>query len=121
MSFAKRTLAAVCPPDHEYRLAVYPELVDLDAYSPTGEWVGHGYRAGGIKLDGYRIEMDGDEAVLRFNKAEWVDADIRVRTALIYDATTGFAVNLTQLNKVVGVIGGLFEYKMPDKGVARVK
>lgn len=120
MSFALRALQAVCPPDHVYKAALYPEQVDLDEYTSYGEWVGHGYQAGGNVLTGYRVEMDGTEAVLRFNTVEWLNADIKARTILVYDATTGYAVNLTKTERVAGVYGGLFEFKMPDEGVARI-
>lgn len=120
MSIALRALQALCPADHTYKVALYPDAVELDAYTPDGEWSGHGYKSGGATLSGHRIEMEGGEAVLRFNAVEWLDADIKARTILIYDATTGYALNLTQLERVAGVYGGLFEYRMPDEGVARI-
>lgn len=120
MSFALRALQALCPPDHVYKVALYPEAAHLDAYTEHGEWVGYGYVAGGKTLSGYRIEMDDEEAVLRFDTAEWLNADIQARTFLIYDATTGYAINVTQTERVAGVFNGLFEYRMPDEGVARI-
>lgn len=120
MSFALRALQAVCPETHTYKVALYPELTQLDAYTDQGEWVGYGYSAGGKELKGYRIEMDGVEAVLRFDSVEWLNADIRARTVLIYDADKGHAVNVTHLDRAYGVYGGLFEYKMPAQGVARI-
>ena len=75
MSFAMRALKAVCPPDHTYKVALYPDAISLDAYTPKGEWVGRGYAAGGNVLTGYRAVMDGQEAVLRFNNTEWLDVD----------------------------------------------
>jgi hypothetical protein len=120
MTFALRAMKAVCPPDHVYKAALYPEKVHLDAYTPQGEWHGHGYVAGGNTLTGYRVDNENGEAVLRFNTVEWVGADIKAMTILIYDATTGFEVNVTHLEKPVGVWGGLFEYKMPAEGVARI-
>lgn len=120
MSFALRALQAVCPPDHEYKVALYPETTHLESYTPDGEWEGYGYVAGGASLSGHRIEMDGEDAVLRFNSVEWINADIKVRTVLVYDATTGGAINVTQLERTAGVFGGLFEFKMPDEGVARI-
>jgi len=120
VSFALRALQALCPPDHTYKVALYPETTQLDAYTAQGEWVGQGYEAGGQTLTGHRIEMDGEEAVLRFNTAEWLNADIKARTFLVYDATTGYAINVTQTERVAGVFNGLFEYRMPDEGVARI-
>lgn len=120
MSFAMRALKAVCPPDHTYKVALYPDAISLDAYTPNGEWVGRGYAAGGNVLTGYRAVMDGQEAVLRFNNTEWLDADIKAKTILVYDADTGYAINVTQLERVAGVFDGLFEYRMPDEGVARI-
>jgi hypothetical protein len=113
-------MQALCPADHVYKVAVYPDAVELDSYTPEGEWSGYGYEAGGAVLSGYRITVEDGDAVLRFNTVEWLDADIKARTILIYDATTGYALNLTQLERVVGVYGGLFEYRMPDEGVARI-
>lgn len=120
MSLALRALQALCPADHVYKVALYPEAVELDSYTPDGEWVGYGYASGGKTLSGHRIEMDGTEAVLRFNGVEWVDCDIKAKTILVYDATTGYAINVTQLERVAGVYAGLFEYRMPDEGVARI-
>lgn len=120
MSIALRALQALCPPDHTYKVALYPEPVELDAYTPEGEWVGYGYAAGGKTLQGHRIEMDGAEAVLHFNGVEWLNADIKARTILVYDATTGYALNVTHLERTAGVFGGLFEFKMPDEGVTRI-
>lgn len=120
MNLAFRALSALCPPDHTYKVAMYPEPTTLEAYTAEGEWVGYGYAAGGKTLTGYRIEMDGDEAVLRFDRAEWLNADVKARTILIYDATTGDAINSTQLDRTAGVFGGLFEFKMPEEGVARI-
>lgn len=120
MSLALRALQALCPPDHVYKVALYPETAELDAYTPKGEWVGYGYVAGGKTLSGYKVELEGGEAVLRFDKVEWLNCDIKAKTILIYDATTGYALNLTQLERVAGVFGGLFEYEMPDEGVARI-
>ena len=120
MSFVLRALQAVCPPDHVYKIALYPEDVEIDAYTSEGEWVGFGYDVGGKQLDGYRIEMDGDEAVLRFYGAEWLNADIKAKCALIYDVDTGDAVNLMVFPRVTGVIGGIYEVKMPDEGVVRL-
>ena len=120
MNFAFRALSALCPSDHTYKVAVYPEPTTLEAYTTEGEWVGYGYAAGGKTLSGHRIEMDGGDAVLRFNSVEWLDADIQARTILIYDATTGDAINTTQLERTAGVFGGLFEFKMPDEGVVRI-
>ena len=115
-----RALSILYPEDHVYKVALYPEPTHLEAYSPEGEWVGYGYAAGGKTLTGYRVEMDGEEAVLRFDGVEWLDADVKARTILIYDATTGDTVNETQLERTAGVFGGLFQYKMPDEGVARI-
>ncbi len=120
MSLALRALKAVCPPDHVYKAAIYPEDTYLDAYTQDGEWVGYGYAAGGKALTGYKVELDGDEAVLKFDTVEWVGADIKAKTILIYDATTGLEVNTTHLPRIVGVFGGLFEYKMPEEGVVRI-
>lgn len=75
---------------------------------PDGEWVGAGYTAGGESLSGYRIETDGEEAVLRFNNVDWWNADIKVRTVLIYDADTRDAINITHLERTAGVYGGFF-------------
>jgi hypothetical protein len=120
MSLPLRALRALCPSDHVYKAALYPEPTQLEAYTAEGEWAGHGYTAGGAVLSGHRIEMDGDEAVLRFNTVEWLDADVQARTILVYDATTGDAINATQLERTAGVFGGLFEFKMPDEGIARI-
>ncbi len=120
MSLALRALRALCPLDHVYKAALYPEPTQLEAYTEQGEWEGHGYEAGGAVLSGHRIEMDGTEAVLRFNGVEWLNADIKARTILVYDATTGDAINVTQLERTAGVFGGLFEFKIPDEGVARI-
>ena len=117
----RRLAEILYPEDHVYKVAIYPELVDLEAYSPEGEWVGFGYEAGGMVLSGRRIEIEGDEAVLRFDRAEWLNADIKAQTLVVYDATTLDVINLTKLERVSGVYGGLFEFKIPDEGVVRVR
>lgn len=116
-----KALSILYPEDHVYKVALYPEPQTLEAYTAIGEWVGYGYAAGGKTLTGYQTKMDGDEAMLTFNTVEWLDADVQARTILIYDATTGDAVNSTQLERTAGVYNGLFEFKMPDEGVTRFK
>ena len=116
----QRMMERLFPEGHTYKVAFYPEIVQLDSYTPEGEWVGAGYTAGGESLSGYRIETDGEEAVLRFNNVDWCNADIKVRTVLIYDADTLDAINITHLERTAGVYGGFFEYKMPDEGVFRL-
>ena len=77
-----------------------------------------------LKLEHVNVNIvappDGEEAVLRFNNVDWWNADIKVRTVLIYDADTRDAINITHLERTAGVYGGFFEYKMPDEGVFRL-
>ena len=116
----QRMLERMFPADHTYKVAFYPDVVDLESYTPEGEWVGAGYKQGGETLSGFRIEVDDGEAVLRFNNADWWNADIQVRTIVIYDADTSDVINTTHLERTAGVFGGFFEYKMPDEGVFRL-
>ena len=116
----ERMMARLCPEDHCYKVALYPDVVELDSYTEDGEWVGVGYDAGGAALTGYRVEVEDGEAVLRFINVEWMNADIKVRTVLIYDADTLDAINITHLERTAGVYAGFFEYKMPDEGVCRL-
>ena len=120
MSFNLRALKAVCPEDHTYKAALYTGEVMHEKYSPEGEIKGFGYTAGGNVLTGYRVEEENGEAALYFRTTEWVDADIKTRSALIYDATTGDKVSVMVFPRSVGVIGGLFELKIPDQGVVRL-
>lgn len=121
MSFVLRALKAVCPPEHTYKVALYEGVVSLEKYGPIGEIKGEGYKAGGNELTGYRVELDSTgEAVLSFNRTEWMNADIKTRSALVYDATTGDRVSIMEFPRTLGVIGGLFELKMPDEGVVRL-
>ena len=101
----QRMMERLFPEGHTYKVAFYPAVVELDRYTTEGEWVGAGYTAGGESLSGYRIETDGEEAVLRFNNVDWWNADIKVRTVLIYDADTLDAINITHLERTAGVYG----------------
>lgn len=118
-AFAQRMLERACPPDHEYKLALYTTLLDAEnttEYSPLYEWEGLGYEAGGKTLSGYSTEG----GTLRFDKVEWLNADISARCGLIYDATTGEAIKVMDFKRTVGVMYGLFEVFMPDEGIACV-
>ena len=115
-----RMMQILYPADHVYKVALYPSVVTHEAYTPEGEWVGAGYEAGGVTLTGHRVEMDGEEAVLRFNNAEWLNADIQTRTIMVYDATTNDVIHLTHLERTAGVCGGWVEYRVPDEGVERL-
>lgn len=114
-SFAAKALAALCPPDHEYKLALYTKPLGAKTkyYTTDAEWKGAGYESGGRKIPGYEIKG----AALKFGDVEWLNSDISARCGLIYDATTGEAVKIMDFGRTIGVMGGVFTVKMPKKGV----
>lgn len=112
----QRMMERLFPEGHTYKVAFYPEgSCNSIATHRKASGLAPATPLAGNLLSGYRIETDGEEAVLHFNNVDWWNADIKVRTVLIYDADTRDAINITHLERTAGVYGGFFEYKMPTR------
>lgn len=99
------------PEEGEYKIALYSKSSDLrgtSSYSTEGEWVGAGYEAGGATLTGWKLEEKGEKVTLTFSDVEWLNADIVVRSALIYRASDNKAIRVINFGRDVGVLGGVF-------------
>jgi hypothetical protein len=99
------------PESGEYRIALYRETLNTlatDSYTPEGEWAGEGYKAGGAALSGWKLTTEENKASLAFADAEWLNADIQVKSALIYRESDGKAIRVIDFGRTIGVMGGIF-------------
>lgn len=120
-SFHAKTMKKAYPPEHTYKIALYERLKDIDNYTCEGECVGSGYTPGGVTLSGYRVVERAGGADLVFNtQCDWFDADIRVRGAVVYDATNGDVISILDFERFAGVMGGVFTVYLNDAGVAGI-
>jgi len=79
-----------------YKIALYNANANLGAnttnYTTENEISGTGYTAGGKTLVKIAPAYTGSTAYVSFGNAVWTPASFTARGALIYNATTGFAV-----------------------------
>lgn len=121
VSFHARTLEKAYPADHTYKVALYENLQDVDAYTSAGECSGAGYTPGGVTLTGRRIvERDGGADLVFNTQCDWFNADIRARGAVVYDATNGDVISILDFERSTGVIGGVFTVNLNKNGVAGI-
>jgi hypothetical protein len=111
-------LRGVHSPSDEYRLALYgdraPLGADVDAYLTRGEVTAPGYTAGGQVLRGYRTELAGAMATLRWDNLVWPNASISARAALIYNASKRRAIAVLDLGQNYTSTNGSFMVDLPD-------
>lgn len=117
-------MRGVHQPDDRYMLALYTEGANLSSrtekYVSKGEVAGPGYAPGGALLRGFRVEEDGDAAVLTFNDVRWERATLRdVVAGLVYNASKGNrAVGVVALAQKTSSTNGPFEVFFPDATAA---
>ena len=81
-----------------YKIALYDATATLDAdtlaYTTAGEVTGTGYTAGGIILTPSVPISENGVAYVTFANVTWYPAAFTTRGALIYNSTTGAAVEV---------------------------
>lgn len=108
-NFNAAVLAQAFPADHEYRIALFEEHV-TEIGTPALEKT----------LTGYQLVQDGDTTALKFeSQVEWLNVTVTAMCAIVYDATTGIIMSITNFEKPVGVVNGLFEMTLNSAGVVR--
>jgi hypothetical protein len=127
-SYKVEIVSGVHRVDDEYRMALYGAEANLNsdtrAYTTEGEVAGQGYEAGGIRLTGAAVQLNGGAAILSFDPPEWSRATIAAGGCLIYNASKenravavfGFGGNVVSRN-------GKFVVNMPTggNGLIRIK
>lgn len=119
--FNENVLRAAFPANHVYRVALYEDHVNLDKYSSSGECQGDGYETGGKELSGYEIERINSGAILKFDSlVEWLNVTVTTKCVVVYDADTGVVMSITNYEKPVGVVNGLFSLTLNSDGVVAI-
>jgi len=101
-SYKSETPMGIHGENDRYMLALYTDGSALTefttVYTTKGEARGPGYAAGGIALQGFRVELDGACACWAWDDATWPNVTLSaVVGGLVYNASKG--------NRSVGVIG----------------
>jgi hypothetical protein len=116
---AKRALiSGVHQPGDDYRIAFYSASAKVGpqtkAYVVEGEINGKGYKAGGVKLKGFKTGSIGKNAFMTFDDVELKNATFSVSGAMVYNASKGNAtLCVLNLGGERHVFEGAFELKFP--------
>jgi hypothetical protein len=128
-SYKQEAMQGLHSESDTYAIALYSADANLDedtqAYTSLGEVQSRdGYAAGGKALQGMKVVLDFNTAVVTFNDVTWPNSTITARGALIF--------NKSKKNKAVAVLDfgrdivstrGLFEVIFPpaneDEGLIR--
>lgn len=108
-----------CQPTDKYYIALYAPGAKIDpfteAYTTDGEVRGKGYTAGGLPLEGYCVEVDGDVVCINWDvDPVWNNASIRAAGALIYNRTRGnVALAVVEFDEPVTSTNGRWTFPMP--------
>ena len=122
----KDFLSGVHAPSDTYKLALYTDSANLSkdttTYTPTGEFVGGGYVAGGEVVPGnYTVTLLGDTAYIDFPDQDgpmWTGVTLtNITTALLYNYSKANAAIAVFTFAPVSTISGSFLAKLPDPGV----
>jgi hypothetical protein len=116
-----------------YKIALYTERADLSrattTYTLDEEVLGAGYRAGGLRLEGFHAQLTGETppvAVLDWTTDPvWPGATITARGALVYNNTRAKrAVAILDFGRDVQSSNGRFVVHLPpatsDQGLIRL-
>jgi hypothetical protein len=112
--------------DDRYRIALYDSGAELDGrtefYSLAGEVSGAGYQRGGKEITGWRVRMEGDEAVIAFDDVVW-EGSISAAGAMIYnDSYRGLpAVATLSFGGTVTSTNGEFRVSLPADRVIGIR
>lgn len=100
-SYKAEALRGVHNENDRYMIALYTDKAQLDSYcseyTPKGEVAGPGYPAGGVQLQGFRVEEDGEAVVLSFD-------DVHLDRVTLLGVVGGLIYNASKRNRAVGVV-----------------
>lgn len=120
-SFKKELLSMdIHRPDDEYKIALYKASAALHKgtkkYTDSGEVdQGGGYQPGGQVLEGFRVSVDKDVAILDWTRDPvWMSSSITARGALIYNASQGNrAVAVLKFDEDISSVNAAFLVQLP--------
>jgi hypothetical protein len=120
-SYKQEILEGVHASTDTYKIALYTSSATLGAattaYSATNEVEGTGYTAGGINLTGYSSGLASSTAYITFSDAQWSNATITARGALIYNSSkSNKAVAVFDFGENITSTSGTFTVDFPTAG-----
>ncbi len=84
-------------------------------YLPTGECEGQGYMPGGKQLQGARVIVDGNTAILTFDQVVWPNSTIKANGAIVYNRSKqNRTLAVIKFGKTINSINGMFRAAMPQ-------